>query len=198
MQSDVQHEKAHWTLSNQEHRNVFRYTHIRLTAISLMMAPLYSSVIVSKRAQYQHPETEAAKWNSAIIHFITPVLVQLWHGKCLQRKSPTLLSSVLLWPFNCVAIFCNWLQINMSPITSNAWCCWAPPITNYISLFCPIKKKKTTTKNSNSPPAEESMEFLTKLPESHLMVQQALMQSQFKLLYRSYSVWLNAHWLHCY
>lgn len=65
-----------------------------------------------------------------------------------------------------------------------------------ITLACFVPLKKTTTKNSNPPPAEESMEFLTKLSESHLMVQQALMQSQYKLLYRSYSMWLYTHWLY--
>ncbi len=41
------------------------------------MAPFYSSVpvshdsvTVSQHAQYQDPETEAAKWNSAIINYI--------------------------------------------------------------------------------------------------------------------------------
>ncbi len=42
-----------------------------------MMVQFYSSVpvshdsvTVSKHVQYQNPETEAAKWNAAIIHFI--------------------------------------------------------------------------------------------------------------------------------
>ncbi len=45
--------------------------------ITWMMAPFYSnatvnhdSVTVSQHAQYQDHETDAAKWNSAIIHFI--------------------------------------------------------------------------------------------------------------------------------
>lgn len=63
------------------------------------------------------------------------------------------------------------------------------PIT--LACFVPLKKK-TTTKNSNPPPAEPSMEFLTKLSESYLMVQQALMQSRDGLSYRSNSVWLYA------
>ncbi len=42
-----------------------------------MMAQFYSnvpvnrdSVTVSQHTQYQDPETETAKWNSAVIHFI--------------------------------------------------------------------------------------------------------------------------------
>ncbi len=30
----------------------------------------HASVTVSQHAQHQDPETEAAKWNSAVIHFI--------------------------------------------------------------------------------------------------------------------------------
>lgn len=66
------------------------------------------------------------------------------------------------------------------------------PIT--LACFVPLKKK-TTTKTSNPPPAEQSMEFLTKLSESYLMVQQALMQSHDGLSYRSNSVWLYTRWL---
>ncbi len=37
--------------------------------IKLMMALFYSSVPVSHEKCDSEPETEAAKWNSAIIHF---------------------------------------------------------------------------------------------------------------------------------
>ncbi len=77
------------------------------------MALFYSSVpeshdtvTVSQHVQYQDPEAEAAKWNSAIIHFIiSPVLFLLWFTCqsvlcktfCTQLKS-TCPKIKNLWP----------------------------------------------------------------------------------------------------
>ena len=61
--------------------------------MTLTMALLYSSVpvshdsvTVSQHAQYQDPETEAAKWNSAIIHLIIYMLLLLQYVKMSSVK----------------------------------------------------------------------------------------------------------------
>ena len=63
------------------------------------MAPVYSSVpvshdrvTVSLHAEYQVSETEAAKWNLAIINFIIYTCV-FPTVTCLQRKRPILWGS---------------------------------------------------------------------------------------------------------
>ncbi len=61
-----------------------------------MMALFYSSVPVSQQELYQDPETEAAKWNSAIIDFIIyacafPTVTWQYLGKTLLRIFPILI-----------------------------------------------------------------------------------------------------------
>ncbi len=63
-------------LFSQQHWQVMKGK-AQVSLIILTMAPFYSSVpvchdsvTVSQYARYKDPETEAAKWNSAVIHFI--------------------------------------------------------------------------------------------------------------------------------
>ncbi len=56
------------------------------------MCPSHDSVTVSRHAQDQEPETEAAKWNSVIIILLfTPVLFRPRHVKMSSvKKAPRL------------------------------------------------------------------------------------------------------------
>ncbi len=74
--------------------------------ITYIMNPFDSSVPVSHdsvtatpHAQYQDAETEPAKWNSAIIHFIfKPAVFLLRHVKMSRMKSEeSLRYKVSLW-----------------------------------------------------------------------------------------------------
>lgn len=51
-----------------------------LTALFYFSVYNYGSVTVNQHAQHHEPDSEEAKWNSAIIHFIylsTPVILLL-------------------------------------------------------------------------------------------------------------------------
>lgn len=140
------------------------------------MVPFYSSV---------HNTRTLKKWDSAIINFI---IYTCACQHCLPSDWPTVLSPLLLWAFDCVVILIlierrsTWVQLHSRHDTAG--------LQSTITLACFLPLKKQLPK-LNPPPAEESMEFLS---ESHLMVQQALMQSQYKLSYRSSSMWLCTHW----
>ncbi len=69
--------------------------------ITLTMALFYSSVrvspdseTVSQHEQHQDPETEAAKWNSAIILILFHLFFDCVMSKCLQRKGLVQVSSL--------------------------------------------------------------------------------------------------------
>lgn len=136
---------------------------------------------MSKRAQHQCPDT--AKWTQAIVHFIIYTCarptatcrmssVKMTYSTC-STLGPQLCSNWVLIEFRS-----TWVQLHSTHGAAGLH-------QSAITLACfVLLKNKATTKNSNPPPADESMEFLTKLPESHLMVQQALMQSQYKLFTR--------------
>ncbi len=129
-------------------------TQVLLT--TLMMALFYSSVLVShdsvtvsQHAQYQDPETEAAKWNSVFIKLFTPLLFLLWHVRLSSVKGhpshrvsaflglvtqPALLCFVLfypclpLWIFSCL----------LTPFWTSVACFDGLTIANPFLTFDPV------------------------------------------------------------
>ncbi len=107
--------------------------------ITLTMAVFYlsvpvsqDSVTVSQHEQYQDPETEAAKWNSAIIHFI--IYTCAFPTVTVKKPHRARLINQLGWYIS--HYFDNWFAVLVIFQAKMQNICWLQLLNPHVRIYC--------------------------------------------------------------